>query len=91
MLLHIDIVPTMSQILCTRTRIDTCLAFSVGLSRFRGLPQDMVVSSRCLRRDFPKKVKSIFSYGIARKLENPFWIYFDTVRVPYRSEYSTYL
>ena len=49
--------------------IGFCLAFSVCQSGFRGLPQDMAVPSPCLRRDFPKKVKSIFSYGIARPLE----------------------
>ena len=37
----------------------------------------MAVPSRCLRRDFPKKVKSIFSYGIARKLENKLRMNFD--------------
>ena len=57
--------------------IGFCLAVSVGLSGFRGLPQDMAVPSRCLRRDFPKKVKSIFSYGIARKPENKLRINFD--------------
>ena len=57
--------------------IGFCLAFSVCLSRFRGLPQDMVISSRCLRRNFPKKVKSIFSYGIARPLENKLRMNFD--------------
>ena len=59
------------------TSIGFCLAFSVCPSRFRGLPQDMAVPSRCLRRDFPKKVKSIFSYGIARPLENKLRMDFD--------------
>ena len=57
--------------------IGFCLAFSVCQSPFRGLPQDMAVPSRCLRRDFPKKVKSIFSYGIARPLENKLRMNFD--------------
>ena len=57
--------------------IGFCLAVCVCRSRFRGLPQDMAVPSRCLRRDFPKKVKSIFSYGIARPLENKLRMNFD--------------
>ena len=57
--------------------IGFCLTFSVCRRGFRGLPQDMAVSSPCLRRDFPKKVKSIFSYGIARPLENKLRMNFD--------------
>ena len=49
------------------------------MSPFRGLPQDMVISSRCVRRDFPKKVKSIFSFGIARSLENKLRMNYDAL------------
>ena len=59
--------------------IGFCLACSVCQSGFRGLPQDMAVPSRYLRRDFPKKVKSIFSYGIARPLENRLRMNFDAL------------
>ena len=52
--------------------IESCFAFlacSVRQSRFRGLPQDAAVPSRCRRRDSPEKMKILkiaVSYDFSR-------------------------